>query len=65
MWEDPIVSEVRRIREQLAKQFNFDVHLTFMDLRQRQSLLGSKLTRRQRREKVESAPDSDVLHPGR
>jgi hypothetical protein len=53
MMEDPIVSEVRRIREQLARQFNFDVHAIFEDLRKRQALVGSRLVRRQRQTKAE------------
>jgi hypothetical protein len=43
MWEDPIVAEVHRIREQLAAEHNFDVQAIFADLRQRQSVLGSRL----------------------
>jgi hypothetical protein len=69
MWEDPIVTEVRKVREQLARQFAFDVHAIFADLRKRQTLLGSRLVRRQRRAKAERAapPDRDsaALHPGR
>jgi len=69
MSEDPIVSEVRQIREELARQFNFDVHAIFEDLRKRQSLLGSRLVRRQRPTKGEQAAapaqDSATLHPGR
>jgi len=29
MWEDPIVAEVHRIREQLAAKFNYDVEAIF------------------------------------
>lgn len=69
MWKDPIVSEVRQTREQLARQFNFDVHAIFADLRKRQTALGSRLVRRQTKAKVERAassdPDSSALHPGR
>ena len=69
MWEDPIVSEVREVREQLARQFNFDVHRMFADLRKRQTLLGSRLVRRQKTAKAEQAAapaqDSIALHPGR
>ena len=43
MWEDPIVAEVHRIREQLAAQFDFDVHAMFADMRKRQAALGSRL----------------------
>lgn len=43
MWEDPIVAEVHRIREQLAAQFNFDIHAMFADMRKRQAALGPRL----------------------
>jgi len=33
--EDPIVEEVRRIRDELARKFNYDVHAIFEDLRAR------------------------------
>lgn len=69
MTEDPIVSEVRQVREQLAREFNFDVHAIFEDLRKRQRLAGSRLVRRQRVNKAEQATapaqDSATLHPGR
>jgi hypothetical protein len=69
MAEDPIVSEVRKIRDQLARQFNFDLKAIFADLRGRQNILGSRLVRRPRRAKAEqgAAPDRDcaALHPGR
>ena len=69
MWEDPIVTEVRKVREQLARQFDFDVHLIFTDLRKRQIQLGSRLVLRQRGAKAEQAAppgqDSATLHPGR
>lgn len=45
MYEDAIVTEVRKIREQLASRFDFDVHAIFKDLQQRQSLLGERLVR--------------------
>lgn len=45
MFEDPIVAEVRKTREYLAGQFNFDVHAIFKDLQQRQVLLGARLVR--------------------
>ena len=43
MWEDPIVAEVHRIREELAAQFNFDVAAMFADMRERQTALGPRL----------------------
>ena len=69
MWEDPIVLEVRHIREKLAAQFNFDVGAIFEDMRKRQATLGSRLIRRKKEDKAEqmAAPDQDStpLHPGR
>ena len=43
MWEDPIVAEVHRIREELAARFNHDIHAMFADMRKRQTALGSSL----------------------
>jgi hypothetical protein len=43
MWEDPIVAEVRAIREKLAAKFGFDVKAIFADLRRRQGSLGGRL----------------------
>jgi hypothetical protein len=47
MREDPIVAEVRRIREELAARFGFDVKAIFADLRSRQAALGERLVSRQ------------------
>jgi hypothetical protein len=49
MWEDPIVAEVHRIREQLAAQFNYDIDALFADLMKRQEALGGKLVRVKKR----------------
>ena len=43
MWEDPIVAEVHRTRQELAEKFNFDVSAIVADIRQRQAALGSRL----------------------
>jgi len=60
MWEDPIVAEVHRIREQLAAKFNFDVKAIFEDMRKRQELLGSRLVSRQRAEHVYGPPSQEA-----
>jgi hypothetical protein len=44
-WEDPIVADVRRIREDLAARFNFDLSAIFADIRARQSQAGDRLVR--------------------
>ena len=33
MWKDPIVEEVRRAREELARRANYDLHTFFENLR--------------------------------
>jgi len=43
MWEDPIVAEVHRIRQELAAKFDFDVNAIVADIRKRQAALGSRL----------------------
>ncbi|MEI8373948.1 MAG: hypothetical protein WCJ35_14055 [Planctomycetota bacterium] len=37
---DPIVAEVRKVREEYARQFNFDLHAMCEDLRRKQKLSG-------------------------
>jgi hypothetical protein len=49
MWEDPIVAEVREVREKLAAEFGFDVKAIFADLRKRQGSLGGRLIRQKKR----------------
>lgn len=36
MWEDPIVAEVRKIREAHAVQFNYDLKAIYQDLKQQE-----------------------------
>jgi hypothetical protein len=43
MWEDPIVAEVHRTRQELAAKFDFDVNAIVADIRKRQAALGSRL----------------------
>jgi hypothetical protein len=45
MFDDPIVAEVRRVRDELARQFNYDVHAICEDLwkRQGQTVTGDEL----------------------
>jgi hypothetical protein len=44
-WEDPIVAEVRRIREELSAKFDFDLAAIFADIRARQASAGDRLIR--------------------
>ncbi len=43
MWNDPIVNEVRKARQELAAKFNYDLDAILEDARKRQHLSGHKL----------------------
>jgi hypothetical protein len=59
MWEDPIVAEVRRAREELSARFDFDVKAIFADIRCRQAALGKRLVSRKKRVEPAAAVDQD------
>lgn len=40
MWQDPIVDEVRKIREEHASKFDFDLKRIFVDLQERERTSG-------------------------
>ena len=37
MWQDPIVEEVRAIRDAYAKQFNYDLEAIYRDLKEQEA----------------------------
>ncbi len=37
MWKDPIVDEVRRIRDEYAARFDYDLNAIFRDLKEREA----------------------------
>jgi hypothetical protein len=43
MWEDEILEELYRIREEHAKAFNYDFNAIFADWQKRQAASGKKL----------------------
>ena len=45
MWKDPIVEEVRKIRQQHAERFNFDLRAIVDDLRKQQEQSGRRYVR--------------------
>ena len=69
MYDDPIVDEVRRTRERLAAEFDFDTAAIFEDLRKRQAKLETRLVRRQRKRRDGQAGGPDqkpaTFHFGR
>ncbi len=42
MWEDPIVKEVREIRETHAARFNYDLQAIYNDLKKQEKISGRK-----------------------
>jgi hypothetical protein len=63
MWEDPIVSDVRRAREELASRFNFDVKAIFADMRARQAALGTRLVSRKKRNRPPNGTAEETKSP--
>ena len=61
-WEDPIVADVRRTREDLSAKFDFDLPAIFADMRARQSSAGDRLVRLKRNRNAEpsDAPERPV-----
>lgn len=43
MWKDPIVEEVRRIREEHAARFNYDLRAIYEDLKAQEKASGRKV----------------------
>jgi hypothetical protein len=42
-WSDPIVDEVRRVRDAYAARFNYDLRAIFRDLKEKEKRSGRKL----------------------
>jgi len=40
MWEDPIVNEVRKVREEHATRFNYDLQAIYRDLKEQEKNSG-------------------------
>jgi len=43
MWQDEIVEEIHRIREEHAKSFNYDLDAIFADLQKKQAESGREI----------------------
>ena len=52
MWQDPIVTETRLLREQYANQFDHDAGAIFQDILRRQAASGRELVSFQARKPV-------------
>ena len=56
MFQDPIVDEVRAIREQLAAQFDFDIRKIVEDTQRRQATSKSRIVSFQRPKSYIASP---------
>ncbi|MFH1672291.1 MAG: hypothetical protein ABIF87_02520 [Pseudomonadota bacterium] len=63
MINDPIVNEVRRIRDELAKEFNYDVDAIFADLREKQKKYSNRIVNLMKDRKVEQANACAKVNP--
>jgi hypothetical protein len=43
MWNDPIVEEVRKVREEHAARFDYDLERIFQDLKEQEKRSGRKV----------------------
>lgn len=59
MFRDPIVDEVRAIREQLAAQFNFDIRQIVTDAQRRQATSKARIVSYQRTPLPAQQADAD------
>ncbi len=52
MWKDPIIQDVRKAGEELAKQANYDLHIFFQNLRNNEKKRNPKV--------ISKAPGKEV-----
>jgi len=64
MRDDPIVNEVRRIRQAYAEQFKNDLHAICEDLRRQERESGRKLRRREKSEDEPTTGQAEERAPG-
>jgi hypothetical protein len=64
MWTDPIVEEVRRVRQGHAAMFNYDLDAIYADIKARQEASGRKYVRFSRKSPVDPvSTDVNALPP--
>ena len=63
MYDDPIVAEIRRLREQYAKRFGYDLDLICRDLREQQQREGRRVVRRRPRRPADLNATPNVTEP--
>ncbi len=56
-WNDEIVEEVRRVRQENAEKFNFDISAICADIRRKQAASGRKVVSLEQKEVKKETPD--------
>jgi len=56
-WNDEIVEEVRRVRQENAEKFNFDISAICADIRRKQAESGRKVVSLEQKEVKKETPD--------
>ena len=59
-WNDEIVEEVRRVRDEYAKKFNYDISAICADIRRKQAESDRKVVSFEQNEPENK--ESDILH---
>ena len=64
MWKDPVVEEVRTIRDAYAKQFNYNLEAIYRDLKEQEAKSGWEVVslppnRIEPEERAKPAPESE------
>ena len=56
-WNDEIVDEVRRVREEHAEKFNYDISAICADIRRKQAASSRRVVSLERKESEKEEPD--------
>ena len=62
MWQDPIVEEVRKAGEELARRANYDLHTFFENLRKSQSKRNARVVSRIKDKTVCDGASNETQH---
>ena len=60
LWEDPIVKEVRKVRDAFAKRFDYDLDAILRDLKEKERRSGRTVVSCSEKQVVAGSGDSQV-----
>lgn len=63
MWTDEIVEEIRRIREEYAQSFNYELDAIFADLRKKEAASGREVVNLSRKPDLNRDRETDHESP--